>query len=85
MTELSYREEAIKLSDEIYRLDYYTDLWYNIVQNFDFETATEYEICDILNKFWFALPDSPAIRRDPFFKLCDLSERIFDEDLYNGD
>lgn len=24
------------------------------------------------NKFWFSLPDSPAIRIQPFYRICDL-------------
>jgi hypothetical protein len=32
------------------------------------------------NDFWLALPDHPAIRRAPFYEICDLAERIYDED-----
>lgn len=33
-------------------------------------------LSEVLNTFWFALPDSADIRRGPFFELCDLCEGL---------
>lgn len=32
------------------------------------------EICMFWNEFWGKLPDSPSIRRDPFFDICEMAE-----------
>lgn len=39
---------------------------------------TDNQIVNMCNDFWEGLPDSPAIRRPPFFQLCDIAENIFD-------
>jgi hypothetical protein len=39
------------------------------------------KICTFWNDFWEQLPDSPSIRRGPFFKVCDLAEGGYLEDL----
>jgi len=42
------------------------------------EIYTDKQIIRMCHDFWEALPDSPAIRRGPFFALCNIAERIFD-------
>lgn len=39
---------------------------------------TDAKLVDMANTFWFALPDSPSIRREPFFQLCNIAEHCFD-------
>jgi hypothetical protein len=32
------------------------------------------------NDFWIELPDTAAIRRAPFFDICNLAEQIYEYD-----
>jgi hypothetical protein len=45
------------------------------IEQMEYDDRVLIEVC---NDFWFALPDTNAVRREPFFALCDLAEQIFD-------
>lgn len=36
-------------------------------------------IIDMVNDFWFELPDSPTIRRIPFGLVCDIAQNAGEE------
>ena len=66
--------------NKVFSNDYYVEL---LPQS---TPETPSEIVSYWNSFWFALPDSGNIRRDPFFQICDIAENIsnpefFDEDI----
>mgnify|MGYP000712854613 CR=1 FL=1 len=73
---------------QIYTHDYYVDVFQKCA-SFNTEKVYNYtdeeRICSFWNNFWFALPDTNAIRRDPFFLICDLAEgSLIEEQSYAG-
>lgn len=54
--------------------DYYVDLVEKELSNFSIEILRPEDVCSFWNNVWTALPDSPEIRRPPFFQICDLAE-----------
>lgn len=71
-------EEHAALVTKVYEYDYYVELFNRVRKHYadrKMSMCTPY----FWNDFWLALPDSSAIRREPFFEICDLAERIFDE------
>lgn len=38
------------------------------------------QICVFWNEFWGQLPDTPTIRRDPFYDICDMAEGSYLEE-----
>lgn len=73
-----------KLQDEIYRHKYYVDLYHSALSTHNMSTASidqgefkDQKIIRMCNTFWDSLPDSPDIRRFPFFLLCEIAEQIF--------
>jgi hypothetical protein len=77
----TYTERVAQLQSQIYSTQYYVELYQdalrkNVMSNQGVEQHA-YEsdaLSEMLNDFWFSLPDSPAIRTGPFFLLCDLCE-----------
>ena len=65
--------------EDVYREDYYISLLP------EGEPETPQEIISYWNRFWMNLPDSGAIRRGPFFKVCDIAECMYDEQFYEED
>ena len=61
-------------------LDYYQDLFDDTLDAFGLtpdsvvKMTDPEEIYSFWNGFWNRLPDSKAIRREPFFSVCDLAE-----------
>lgn len=66
----------------VYIQQYYVDHFLQVVEMYpDAELLTNpYEICSFWNEFWESLPDTPEIRRPPFFMICDLAEGSYLED-----
>lgn len=77
----AYIEQCKQVVNQIFEEDYYVDLWKRVSSGYDFEKLTESQWCNLLNRFWAALPDSQSIRRPPFFELCNCCEKMFDSDL----
>lgn len=78
---------VVALQNHIFKSKYYLDLWCTalIKSNMSVETINQHEhtareLVLLCNDFWESLPDTPAIRRAPFFELCDIAENIFDSD-----
>lgn len=46
-----------------------------------YEAKDERLMVGIANELWWALPDRPAIREAGFFRLCDIAEFCFDDQL----
>lgn len=70
----------------IFATDYYTNLYLSalekcgmIVDAVKNGSYTDDKIIRLANTFWEMLPDSRAIRREPFFALCDIAEHVFDD------
>lgn len=79
------QQDAIKLQEQVFSEDYYIHLYTHALKTYGMTTegvtAGEYEdakIVNMANSFWFTLPDSMAIRRQPFYLLCDIAEHCFD-------
>lgn len=78
---LSYAERVEILFTEIQAADYYRDVLAKSVTDHGMTMAgiashqySSEALAAMLNTFWSRLPDSPSIRRHPFFDLCDLCE-----------
>lgn len=87
MTAISYQNRAAMLQEAIFAYDYYVALYRQVLQacnvseqDISTHMLSSDKLQRVFNKFFFALPDTKAIRRDPFFYLCDLCEEgMFDE------
>lgn len=60
--------------DSIWRADYYLPQWDAVRHANALSGLTLEEILKPFRDFWNQLPESKAIRRDPFFDVCDLAE-----------
>lgn len=79
------QQDAIKLQEEIFEKQYFVQLYLQALGKHNMSTAsidqsefTDEQIIDMANTFWELLPDSPTIRREPFYLLCDIAEHLFD-------
>lgn len=66
-------EEVLK---DVYREDYYINLLPKT------EPETIEEMMKFWHDFWWNLPDSGSIRREPFFKVCDIAEVYGDPEFW---
>lgn len=78
----TYSQKVADLQTQIYTDEYYVSLYQNALREHKMTNAGiekhEYgqtALNNMLNDFWFSLPDSQAIRTGPFFFLCDLCEQ----------
>ena len=74
LTKDNVADEHHKLVEAIYAYDYYVKAFEYVQSSFDLNLDNPEHICAFWNNFWFALPDNPAIRRDPFNRICDMAE-----------
>jgi hypothetical protein len=79
-----YSEKAIALEVQIFELDYYTSLYETVLGDRQLSLLTDAEISLVMNQFWGDLPDNAAIRRRPFFDLCDLCVEL-EEEYYDDE
>lgn len=70
----------------VFANDYYTSIYLSAlgkhgmsVDSVKAGRHSDAEIVRVANTFWEWLPDTSAIRREPFFALCDIAEHVFDE------
>jgi hypothetical protein len=76
--------DSKNLMNEIFEKDYYVLDLLRVLnaremnQEIPIEEYDDEVLIEMWNDFWFSLPDSPVIRTGPFFALCDICERIFD-------
>jgi len=77
LTESNLVEEHKKLVQAIYEYDYYVSAFEYIKDSFDLNFDSPEHICTFWNDFWYALPDHPAIHRDPFDRICDMAEGAY--------
>lgn len=74
--------------EAVYANDYYINLFEEIIHNSGYiypcnllEEPNSSHICSFWNDFWFALPDNAAIRRPPFFSICEMAEYDYREPI----
>lgn len=72
-------EQHAKVMDLVYAHDYYIDLFKSTREHY-IQRGMKMNTPYFWNDFWLALPDTPAIRRAPFFDICDLAEGIYEYD-----
>lgn len=84
---MSYKQDVADVQQAIFDEDFYCQLYRRVLEDSGMTvenvTALKYqddELSEMLNNFWWYLPDSPSIRRAPFFQLCDLCEGPEEED-----
>ncbi len=75
-----FQKESSLVQEEVYSKDYYIELYEtslvelnltaDAVEHMEYSNA---QLVKLWNVFWRKLPDSKAIRRQPFFKVCDLA------------
>ena len=71
-----YLVKVIDLERSIYSNEYYVKLWEQVKNGRDITGLSDEELCTMLNDFWYILPDSMSIQREPFNALCGLCEGI---------
>lgn len=54
--------------------DYFISHFNFVKDNTPVDENDPISICKFWNKFWDVLPDTPLIRRIPFYQICDLAE-----------
>jgi hypothetical protein len=77
------RNEVLESHRDTLAACYFEQYYVHIVDHFakTMQVKTEGDVYAFWNRVWDALPDSPAIRRSPFFQICDLAEGSYlDED-----
>ena len=79
------QKAAIKVQDAIYKEEYYVSLYEAALRHNNMSVASidqsefsDQQLITMMNDFWSLLPDSPSIRREPFFALCDICEEIYE-------
>ena len=80
------QKQAMALQDAIYAQKYYIPLYEKALAKHGMTDMainqswhTDKQLVSMANTFWFALPDSPVIRKEPFFMLWAIAEHCFDE------
>lgn len=56
--------------------------YYSKILNHLEEPKTDAEIINFWHNFWDYLPDSFSIQRGPFWEICDMAEKIFDDEYF---
>lgn len=69
-----YLEQVKIVIEQIYAYDYFVQLWESVKHTKPLEECTREELLQPFQRMWEALPDSSAIRREPFFAICNLAE-----------
>ena len=64
---------------QVYDEDYYLDIFERVCENYGglgncFALQDPLKINNFWNDFWYELPDSKHIHRNPFYDICDLAE-----------
>jgi len=70
-------EQHKKLIQAVYDYDYYVNAFEYTRENFEFDLSKPEQISSFWHEFWYTLPDHPAIRRDPFNRICDMAEGAY--------
>lgn len=75
------QKEVIMLESKIFSGNYYTACWIAAKKAYPGSITSKSleELLHLLQLFWRKLPDSRAIRTNPFFLLCNLIETIEEE------
>jgi hypothetical protein len=67
----------------VYDNDYYVNIIDRVMECRG-SPETEKDIVYFWQEVWERLPDSTAIRRNPFYEICDIAEMIYDIDTFDG-
>ena len=59
---------------------YYTHIANTLLELFGRPETTE-EILLFWQRYWHSLPDSPTIRREPFYLICDIAENYMNPEF----
>lgn len=70
-------ERVLKL---VYENDYYVRNLEYLLEDSNIESPAD--VVTFWQRFWDMLPDSGAIRRKPFYDICDISENIFNPEFF---
>jgi len=84
MTDIQERSSA--LMTDIFKNRYYLQVLDHVLAKSNMTVAdiglnkiSDKNLVYMWNDFWETLPDTSSIRREPFFKLCDLCEEEVDD------
>lgn len=69
--------EHERLVEKVIQEEYYTNILRHLKQ-----PTSDGEIINFWHNFWDYLPDSPSIQREPFWEICDMAEKIFDDEYF---
>lgn len=80
---MDYKYAVRDLQEHIMNEDYFHDVYEIALANAGmnkrgvaYSSYTNEALNNMLNNFWFELPDTQTIRREPFFRLCELCQEF---------
>lgn len=86
MTNIQDKSASVQL--QIFAEDYYTQRYQECLKKTGITRIdVEKKLCSsdklhsLWEAFWWSLPDSPSIRREPFFSICDICESYELDDM----
>lgn len=79
----TYQVRSAAAQVEVFSKDFYTSTYHACLKQLGM-TQTDVEkmiypnskLNSLWEEFWWKIPDSTSIRREPFFMICDLCEDI---------
>lgn len=81
----SIQTRSALLQKDIYATQYYVKRYEDCLkrakmtsEGVEKHSYLDNQLVVMWNDFWLSLPDSPEIRTETFFALCDIAEEIFD-------
>lgn len=82
-----YQERSAAAQVKIYSYDYYVSRYEATLKqrgmtkvDVEKQLYSDSQLWEMWSDFWFCLPDSKVIRREPFFEICNLCEEEPRED-----
>lgn len=78
-SEMNIFEAHKKCWDAVEENDYYVNVLYKVFRQNHSVINSASDIKSFWNDFWYELPDSPSIHREPFNLICEICEGEFDE------
>lgn len=74
-------DEHQKLVKAIYEYDYFVSTFERAQATYMLDMSDKYQIRGFWHHFWYMLPSTPSIQRDPFNRICDMAEGsyLYDE------
>ena len=80
-------EESVHAQERVFKESYFPSLYEKALNGLSLKPTDvaerkvdERTLVNLWNTFWMYLPDTPAIRTNLFFKICDICAEMFDDE-----